>query len=60
MQRFKHLVPFVRQSSLFISSVRNELFNRPFPCSVVPLFQSESKCDAILMKMKLHAELIFI
>ena len=41
--------------------------NRPFPCSLVPLFQSESKCKTILMKMtliymrmKLHAELIFI
>ena len=38
-----------------------------FPSSLVPLFQSESKCETILMKMtliwmkmKLHAELIFI
>ena len=42
-------------------------YNRPFPSSLVPLFQSESKCETILMKMtlicmkmKLHAELIFI
>ena len=44
-------------------------FNRPFPSSHVPLFQSESKCETILMKMTLicmkmklhvHAELIFI
>ena len=41
--------------------------NRPFPSSLVPLFQSESKWETILMKMtlicmrmKLHAELIFI
>ena len=41
--------------------------NRPFPISLVPLFQSEFKCETILMKMtficmkmKLHAELIFI
>ena len=41
--------------------------NRPFPSSLVPLFQSESKCETILMKMtficmnkKLRAELIFI
>ena len=41
--------------------------NRPFPSSLVPLFQSESKCETILMKMtlickrmKLHAQLIFI
>ena len=46
--------------------VRNES-NRPFPSSLVPLLQSESKCETILMKMtliymkmKLHAELIFI
>ena len=43
------------------------VFNRPFPSSLVPLFQSKSKCETILikmtficMKMKLHAELIFI
>ena len=42
-------------------------FDRPFPSSLVSLFQSESKCETILMKMtlickkmKLHAELIFI
>ena len=41
--------------------------NGPFPSSLVPLFQSKSKCETILkkmtlicMKMKLHAELIFI
>ena len=41
--------------------------NRPFPSSLVSLFQSEFKCETILMKMtsismkeKLHAELIFI
>ena len=40
--------------------------NRPFPSSLVALFQSESKCETILtkmtlicMKMKLHAELSF-
>ena len=42
-------------------------YNRPFPSSLVPLFQSESKCETILKKMtficmkkKLRAELIFI
>ena len=29
------------------------VFNRPFPSSLVPLFQSESKCETILMKMTL-------
>ena len=45
-------------------SAENE---RPFPSFLVPLFQSESTCETILMKMtlicmkmKLHAELIFI
>ena len=28
-----------------------ECTNRPFPSSLVPLFQSESKCETILMKM---------
>ena len=26
---------------------------RPFPSSLVPLFQSETKCETILMKMTL-------
>ena len=39
--------------------------HRPFVRSLVPLFQTESKCETILMKMicvkmRLHAELIFI
>ena len=41
--------------------------NRLFPSSLEPLFESESKSETILMKMtliymkmKLHAELIFI
>ena len=41
--------------------------NRPFSSSLVPLFQSKSKCETILMKMtlicmkmNLQAELIFI
>ena len=39
----------------------------PDPSSLVPVFQSESKCETILMKMalicmkmNLHAELVFI
>ena len=42
-------------------------YNRPFPSSSVPQFQSECKCETIpmkmtliCMKMKLHSELIFI
>ena len=45
----------------------NQCRNRPLSSSLVPLFQCESKCQTILMKMnliwmkmKLHAELIFI
>ena len=43
----------------------NNVWNRPFPSSLVPLFQSESKRKIILMKitlicmkMKLHAKLM--
>ena len=50
-----------------VQIVRHRKANRPFPSSLVPLFQSESKGETILMKMtlismkmKLHAELIFI
>ena len=46
---------------------RARKINRPFPSFLVPLFQSESNCETILMKitlicmkMKLYAELIFI
>ena len=42
-------------------------YNGPFPSSLGPLLQSKSECETILMemtlicmKMKLHAELIFI
>ena len=52
---------------LFSLSAGNRVFNRPFPSSLVPLFQSESKCETILMKttlicmkMKLDALLISI
>ena len=47
------------------AQIRGYFLNRPFPSSLVPLSQSESKCETILMKMtlirmkmKLHAELI--
>ena len=55
---------FVDPESHFIRKLCN---NRPFPSSLVPLFQSESKCETILMKMtlicmkmNLYTELIFI
>ena len=45
----------------------NAVQNRQLPSSLVPLFQIESKCETILMKMtlicmkmKLNVELIFI
>ena len=38
----------------FIESRKTKIkSNRPFPSSLVPLFQSESKCETILMKMTL-------
>ena len=33
--------------------------NRPFPSSLLPLFQNESKCETIHMKMKLHLQVHF-
>ena len=36
------------------------LANRPFPSSFVPLFQSESKCETILMKMSSTCSFIFM
>ena len=29
----------------------NELYNRPFPSCLLPLFQNESKCETFHMKM---------
>ena len=40
-------------------SVR-EGVNRPFPSSLVPLFQSESKCETFHMKMSSACSFIFI
>ena len=54
-------------SDFSLSHARVVLINRSFPCYLVPLFQNESngetiamKIPFICMKIKLHAELIFI
>ena len=75
---FRPELPLGQMSSPYdfiISSFRHihpqesfvKLANKPYPSSLVPLLQSESKCKTILMtmtlicmKMKLHSELIFI
>ena len=36
------------------------LTNRPFPNSLVPLFQNESKCETFLMKMSSACSFIFM
>ena len=66
MPKYSFSIPLNCQPSS-ITLKRSECRNRPFPSSLVPLFQSESKYKTILMKMtlicmriKLHAELIFI
>ena len=45
-------------------SILNELnfltANRPFPCSLVPLFQNESKCETFHMKMSSACSFIFM
>ena len=35
-------------------------FNRPFPSSLVPLFQNESKCETFHMKMSSACSFILI
>ena len=51
---------------LVSKSPSSKVSNRPFPSSLVPLFQNESKCETfpmkmtlICMKINLQAELIF-
>ena len=34
--------------------------NRPFPSSLVPLFENESKCETFLMKMSSACSFIFM
>ena len=62
----KHVSPHHSLQSTLTEN-QKEGVNRLFPSSLVPLFQSGSKCETILnkmtlicMKMKLHVELIFI
>ena len=38
----------------------HERFNRPFPSSLVPLFQNESKCETFHMKMSSAYSFIFM
>ena len=36
------------------------IINRPFPSSLVPLFQSESKCETFHMKMSSACSFFFM
>ena len=45
--------------NLFCSRILVRI-NRPFPSSLVPLFQSESKWETILMKMSSTCSFIFM
>ena len=63
----KDLLYDMTNTELFRPIKEQSLTNGPFPSSLVPLFQSESKCKTMLMKMtvvclkmNLLAELIFI
>ena len=38
-------------ADILLSCPKHVLDNRPFPSSLVSLFESESKCETILMKM---------
>ena len=49
----RELVGVLKKNSHGEVQVHVHVCNRPFPSSLVPLFQSESKCKIILMKMTL-------
>ena len=42
------------------STSQNIVYNRPFPSSLVPLFQNESKCETFHMKMSSACSFIFM
>ena len=46
--------------TLIIPDITITEFNRPFPSSLVPLFQNESKCETIDMKMSPAFSFIFM
>ena len=54
---FKCTSHFAFSSQALSSLFRN--FNRPFPSSLVPLFQSESKCETFHMKMSSAGSFFF-
>ena len=62
------LTLFVSPFSIQVYAIQHSsLRNRPFPSSLVPLFQNESKCESFHMKMSsacsfifMHIEVIFI
>ena len=43
-----------------IHHVELSSLNRPFPSSLMPLFQNESKCDTVHMKMGSACSFIFM
>ena len=55
---FKCISHFAFSSQALSSLFRN--FNRPFPSSLVPLFQSESKCETFHMKMSSARSFFFM
>ena len=40
--------------------IKKNVWNRPFPSSLVPLFQNESKCETFHMKMSSACSFIFM
>ena len=49
-----------RRVSPFPHSLQTFRSNRPFPCSLVPLFQNESKCETFHMIMSFACSFIFM
>ena len=53
MQMFACVTYITCITQITLKTINNALliYNRPFPSSLVPLFQNESKCETFHMKM---------
>ena len=52
--------PYYSSLMCYLWEQRGRVSNRPFPSSLVPLFQNESKCETFHMKMSSACSFIFM
>ena len=52
--------PYYSSLMFYLREQRGRVSNRPFPSSLVPLFQNESKCETFHMKMSSACSFIFM